>query len=287
MVRQTGISDQVKVLDSTPAEVSFGWIQGASHRIDNRMETRGAIGGGADFQYHLDKVVETTGTIETFPTSLEILKVFGSYSQGSITFTDTLPEHTIQMNTDSGNYIEISNAKFGRFSLEITKGEEVRLSVDFMGKSAETKSGSISYTLPTSSPLNFLDAKVKIDGSYVGSVESVSVEYNRDLEAVRGIENISSGDLRKPSEIIEKMKAISFNITIEITNGTAWNQVMGGSTIQDSRSDITIVIETGNGDITLTGSRVNDLDADKGADGEIRTVKISGNALDISVSNIT
>jgi len=107
------------------------------------------------------------------------------------------------------------------------------------------------------------------------------------LEAVRGIENVSDGDKRKPSEIIEKLKNITFDMTIEITDNTAWTQVMGGSTIQDSRSDVTIVIETANGDITITGCRVNDLDSDKGADGEIRTAKISGNALGMSVSGIS
>lgn len=287
MTRTTGISDKVKILDSGSSEVSFGFIQSASHRIDNRMETRAGVGGGTSYQYHFDRVVEISGSIDTFPTSLEILKIFGSYSSGSVTFTDTLPEHTIQMNTDGSNYIEITGAKFGSFTLEITKGEEVKLSVDFMGKSAEVKSGTISYSMPSVDPLNFLDAKVKIGGSYVGSLETTTIKYNRDLEAVRGIENVSDGDKRKPSEIIEKLKNITFDMTIEITDNTAWTQVMGGSTIQDSRSDVTIVIETANGDITITGCRVNDLDSDKGADGEIRTAKISGNALGMSVSGVS
>ena len=288
MARMTGVSDQV-VIKSGETEIEVGWLQSANYKLDNQTEAKAAIGGGVDYQYNLDGIAIVTGGFETNPVTLDLLKLMGTLSAGSITFGATLPECTVQMNSDDGNYVEIIKAKFSPVSIDIAKGEPMKVSFEFVAKDIDTKSGALDYTEPTVECIDFPTTKVKLGASYVGSVDSANISMDYGIEGHRGIENVAVGEIRKNTEVISKLKKIDFSMTIEITDGVAWTQAMGGTTISDTRTDTTITLETGGtltGVINLTGIRVKDISSDKAADGEVRTAIITGTALGMTVNGL-
>ena len=288
--RLTGVSDQIVFLDSGSSEISLGWINSGDYKIDNAVESKYAVGGGADAQYNLDGIVDVSGGFECNPLTLDILALLGTKTGTTITFGDTLPAAgTFQLNADSGEYVELQDFKWGSVSIDFASGEPLKLTFTGVGLDFEKKTGNIDYTEPSGEPLDFPNMKVKIGGVYVGSVQTGNFKLDYQAKGYRGIENTTAGDIRKNTEVITGVKKLELSVTIEITDGVAWTQAVGGATIPDSRSDTTVTIETGGtntGTINLTGVRFRDISADKANDGEVRTAIITGNVLGVSISDL-
>jgi hypothetical protein len=275
--RITGIVDQVKLTNSVPAEVSMDHIISCSCSIDNQSKPAGCIGQGSAYQYHQDGMVLVSGSIETEIVSLKILQLMGTYSAGwSVTLDDTLPAFTLAMNETATELLTLTGVKFGKVSLDFKEGEAIKATFDYQALTHASTTATVTYTKPSSAALMWTSAKAKFGSTYVGAVSSGNITYDRSIESKRGIENQSD---RNPSQIVEKMKNFTFNLTIDITDDVAWDLV-------DTRTATTLTLElpsTG-GSMVLSGVLVKDIKFDKKNDGEVRTVIVNGTALSAAIT---
>lgn len=303
MTIQTGISENIKVEEKSGGNTNitnrFGLLLNSSHTVVQPTETRGSIGSGAQPMATIDRVAEISGDIVCNPPKLRILEVFGNFiDNGDGTFTvnptDTLETYTFkQQKVSGGGTVTLDDFKFGSFSLTAEEDSELELTLD--GQALDF-SASDSETITTETPdknvREFFNAVVKIDGTAVGSVESFTVDFNRNLESFKGIEDDAAGEKRKPSVIIEKLFDISYDITINVENLRAYEEALDDSSspyeIQDSRSnvDIEIVLDTADGQdtLTLSNTRSDEVSSEQSADVDKVTATITGVAQDWQVN---
>lgn len=299
---ETGLADAISVVDSngSGSEIvnKFGILVGAQHSQSQDVTQKSSIGLQPRVQENLDGVAEISGQITSNPPNLQVLEIFGTFTDnGDDTYTvepdENLPVFEMeQQKIDGGGVATLEGFKFGSFSLSVQEDQELELEVSGMGDGFEfDDTATISQSQPDGSPRRFFDCKVKMDGTVVGSVDTATLDFNRDLEAFKGIEDDAAGEKRTPTELIEKMFGLSFNIVINIEDATAYEKALDDAgnpyTIQDERSDITIsiVIDTdaGTDEITYTGARAEEVSADMANDVEKRTATVSGVAQDWDV----
>lgn len=291
MARYSGILDKVQVLDSSENEITtaIGHIVGCGFGVDNKTEVKGSINAGADFVEHIDKVVDITAELTLNPINMKFLQLIGTIT-GTSPWTwewdDTLPEYKIKGNiVGSTMYATISNIKFGEVSIRFAEDNPLEVTLRGYAKNLMKATGSLTASTPTTARINFLDGYLDDGaGNEFAKIKTFTLDLRRDLEPRGGIEKRVSDAKRLPSDIIEKMKTITFSGTAEITDDSIFDKVMGGNTIADSRSDITLKLNfsSSQGYITLTGARINKFNHTKSADGEIRTVDFDGSALGIT-----
>jgi len=298
MTRISGISDEINVLDSTDTDITadLGHIMGFSYGIDEQAKPYPSMGAGASYQEIIDDFAIVSCGLVINPLTFKALKLIGTVT-GTTTWTftldDVLPEFDIKANIDGSYHAHVVDAKFGTCSIRVNKGNPVELVFDGLAKELKTVSGAITNTPPATARMFYLDGYLKIDSDVIGSVDNITIDINRGLEATRGVEQTTAGNKRKPSELIEKMKDITFSMTVEITDTKAYEKHFGTATypltIQDSRSSLSLylVFEGEQGTITLTGAKTQTLNHDRNADGEIRTVELKGLALGMSAANTT
>lgn len=306
MGRTTHLDGELEIEsgDGTILTDKIGFFDSASNNIDNNTETSAGIGGGANYDYNNDGVVQMDGSQEARIIDLSAIPMlFGTYTDNgdgtwSGTLDDELPIHNaVRQTTDDTDTenLEFVDVKFGSFTLDISKGEEVSLSLDWMAKDVNEYGSAITTAKPSLDPLMFFNAHVELDGTAVGDFESVSIDYDRDLEANKPITQDSSGEKRKPKYLDEKMKNLSVDLTIEVNDTWAWKQATnigtagdGNSIVEDERDDHTLAVVFDNGDkIELTGVRVGNVETEEGNEGEIKTADLTANALAGTLSGST
>jgi len=300
MTRTTGILDEVQIFDDTPTDITanVGHIMGASYSLDNKTKAYPSIGAGASYVELIDDFVDIKTTLTVHPLGTNkfdgVAQLFGTVTTAatwSWAWPDTLPEFKLNASLISGEYVEIDNIKFGSVSIKASKNNPIEVTLDGLAKNFKVISGSASNTPPNTARLFYLDGYGQIDGATIGSIDNISIDLDRGLEAVRGIEETSPGERRLPSEIIEKMKDIKFSVTIEITDDLAYKKALGASSlpyeIQDTRSNISLTLYLNSQvKIDLTGCAIQTLDHGKDADAEIRKVDIKGVAMGITISEV-
>jgi len=299
---ETGLSENISIKDSGSTEKAdlLGIISAANHSKSEDVNQVASVGQGAQYQQNIDGLVEVTGSVTGMPPNLKCLQFLGSFTDdGDGTYTveptTTLPEYTFkQQKIEGGGTATLSNFKFGSFSLSGSEGENLEVEFSGMGKDFSfDDSETISTPSVSGTVRRFFDLKVKIGDSpsVIGSVESFTIDFNRNLEAFKGIEDFTSGSKRKPTELIEKLFDGSFNLVINITDSTAYQRAMDDTSspyeVNDSRTDtkVQLVIDTSAGTDTLelTGARPDEVSADMANDAEKRTVTLSGVYQDWSV----
>lgn len=298
---ETGITDEIilEQSDNTDITDELGIITTASHTLNQPVEQRKSIGSGLKPIANLDQVAEITGSIEAQPPKLEVLKVFGTFTDNgdgtyTVTFDEKLPTHTLkQQKVDTGGTVTLDNFKFGSFSLDVSEGDTLSLSMDGQGTSFQNDTSETIET-PTGdfSARQFFDCVISIGGTVVGSVESATIDHNRELSAFKGIEDDATGEKRLPSELIETDFSFSFNVVINIGNNRAYEEALDDSSspleVQDSRTNTTVSIEIdtddGSDTFELTGALVEEVSAEQNNDGEVRTATLSGVAFDGTVN---
>jgi hypothetical protein len=145
-------------------------------------------------------------------------------------------------------------------------------------------SETITTEAPDTQVRKFFDAQVSMDGTTVGSVDSFTVDFNRDLEAFKGIEDDAAGEKRTPTEIVEKIFDVAFDIVINIENGRAYEEALGDSSspyeVKDDRGNITVTVTVdtpaGTDDLELQGARPEEVSAEQNNEGEVLTASVSG-----------
>lgn len=292
--RKTGITDEINVIEesgSTDITDQLGLVQSASWDIRDPAQRGNSVGGGTTTQQFIDGLIVPTVNLSLAVPSFEALQLVGSLSSGNVTFDDTLPKHTQKFQVDDSTVLEVTGVKYGRAVVNVSRGNMVTIDFEGIGTDFAFKDTTISTSLTTDDMLTYLDATYKIDGTVVGTVDSASITYERNISAERGIEDTSSGEKRLPTEIIERIKDVSSDATIEITDDTAWKEVHDDSTLpvepQDSRATVDVAIDLGDGgQLDLTGGKFQSEGGELAADNEIRTVDTEYQGQDASVSGI-
>jgi hypothetical protein len=288
MARMTNVSAKAQILSGvTDITDDLGYIESAGYDIRNNHEDYPSINGGTKYQYTLDGVCEIDGTLSVSILDFKALKLMGTLDGSwEVTLDDTLPSFTFKTVNEVGKLMNLNDFKFGRVTVRFNKTEK-RITADFEGKglSYEITTGAISPSVPSTIPLQSLDLSVKLGDTAVGSVASGTITYDRELEAVRGIESTSAGDKRKATALIEKLKNFEFDLEIEVTDSTPWTKALGGTVIQDTRTDTTLDLigSDTQGTIALTGVRA-DVSQELTAGAEIVTVRLTGTAKDATIT---
>lgn len=314
--RKTGLADAVQVQDDSGDDLFDSIdvnISGASHDVTIPSDRLASIGSGADYVARADQPVEVTGDISLRAISLKPFEMIGSRSDDGDVYTiepttdDVLPEwefvqqvtddETIRMGgyDDSGDEPSVEEGfKFDEATINIEKDSPVTLDFSGVGLFAEVREETIETNNSTLDPENWLDAHVEIDGEEVGSVDSAEVTIARDAEAVRGIENQKENYKLLATQVVEMMRDVSFNMTIEITDAQAWEEVFDDDSTplyaSDDREEVQINIVLGDrddgdeteyskgGELQVENALVTNATADLSDDAEVRTVDIEGNA---------
>lgn len=319
ITRKTGLSDAVQVQDDEGTDLFSSVdvnIQSASHDITLPSDLLGDVGSAAGYVSRADQPVEVTGDLSIRAITLEVMELIGDKSEDGDEYTvssqDQLPEwEFVQQITgsetlhlggfdDSGSDPESQEGfKFDEATLTIEQDSPVTIDFSGLGTFAEIKDETISTNNSTLDPSNWLDAFVEIDGEVVGSVQSVEATISRNASAERGIEQRDANFKMLPSEVIEGMRDVSFNMTVEITDLTAWEQVYDDDSLpltpSDDREEVQINIVLGSrddgdnsdysvgGELQLKNAVVTNANGDLSDDADVRTVDIEGNARDWEV----
>lgn len=294
MTRKTGIDDEAQIIQesgSNDITADLGQIQSAGWTIEDPSERKAGVGSGASFQANIDGLIIPRCSVVFVAQDLEVAKLMGSLSSGTITFDDILPKHTQKMQVGSNTVLSITGVKYGRMTLNVNQRDLVIAEFEGIGTDFQFSSGTISTPDPSGTLQSWLDAVYKIDGTAVGSVESAQYTYERSLQPVRGIEDTTSGQKRLPSEIIEKIKDFRHDATIEIEDDTAWKKAHDDSSLpidpQDSRTDKTTAVSLdGGGEMQLSQGRFVEDSGRLNEDKDVRTVDISGNAIAGTVTGL-
>lgn len=293
--RKTGVTDEVNVVEesgSTDITDELGLIQSASWDIRDPAERANSVGGGTTSQQFVDGLIVPNVTLSVAVPDLRALQLVGSLSSGSITFDDALPKHTQKFQVDTSTVLEVTGVKFGRAVVNVSRGNLVTIDFEGIGTDFTFSDSTISTSISTDDVLTYLDATYKVGGTAVGSVDSATFTYQRDISAERGLEDTSAGSKRLPTEIIERIKDVSSDATIEITDNTAWKEVHDDATLpvepQDSRSTVDVALDLGGGgQLDMTGGKFTSNQGELADDNDIRTVDVEYVGQDASVSGIT
>lgn len=304
--RKTGISDEINVVresDSQDVTGDLGIIQSASWTVNLPENPRSSVGQAPTLQAAVEQVAEVNVTLELEITDFQALKLVGTYTDNGdgtydLTLDDRLPYFTVKMNvTDNDDNLELTGVKFLTMTLTIQDGEPVQVTMEGVGKDADLLDEAISTPTPTA-PSQFLDAHLQLGGNDVASIDSATITYDRsqgaDAGPVRGLKNANADNRRQPDEIIEGNKFFDFDSTVNITDTQAFEETFNSSSqpygIEDatSRTTATMVLNNGDDNFELTDAKITENSGELNEDGgEVRTVDISGNSFDATVSGNT
>lgn len=311
--RKTGLADEVKLEDSSGNDLTdIGYFQTASHDISINSETLSAIGSGAKAVDRLDQPMEVSGDLSLRTTDLIATRLIGEYSEptastwrvdfSGISNDDKLPEfkyfqqisnsQTLVMggwSYSSGTISPEPGFKFTSATLTIEQEGAVELEFEGLGTYAEIQDTTISTTLPSSLGMaNWIDASVRIDGTAVGSLDTVEVSIDRNGEVVRGIESRVRDTRLLPDEVIEQELEIEFTLTIEVSDVQSWEELFQQTSFplqpEGERSERQIEVDLGDnssgnnvrGTLVLENALPDSVEGELSDDKDIRTVTLSG-----------
>ena len=305
--RKTGIADAVNIIresDSTDITDELGIIVNVSWSINLPENPRSSVGKAPTLQAAVEQPAEVGLTMELEINDFRAFKLFGTFTDNGdgtydVKLDDKLPEFTAKLEvTNNEDNLELTGLKFlGPNNLTISTGDAVNLTLEAQGKDADLLDENITQPDPAD-PSQPLDAYLKLGGNDVASVDSATITYDRsqgpDAGPNRGLKNANADNRRQPDEIIEGNKFFDFDSTVEITDKQAFEETFNSTSqpfgIEDatSRTTATIVINDGDDNFELTDAKITENTGELTNEaGEIRTVDLSGNSFDASISGNT
>lgn len=298
MANISGISDKIQVLKEVTyadggvfGEKVFGVTKRFEWRADtSTQQSYGLETTGPGACSNTDGVLQMTGTHEwefTDGRELEAILGTGTGTGGKFTLdvANSLPSYSVKVVEDSTNYSVIKGIKYSKFSINLTRGEEpITITADWFGKEIVTTT-SFTPTCATVEPLMYLDGCFAITGTYQTGIEDFTLEIDRACQPRRFMEQTSALSRRLISEIIEGPLAITYNGNMA-SKRKVLEEIWGGGSIADVRSDKTLSLHIGRGstelDLTITGMRHNTSGRILEKTQEVSLMDFSGVGLDIS-----
>ncbi|RLA75220.1 MAG: hypothetical protein DRG78_20700 [Epsilonproteobacteria bacterium] len=302
MSRYVGISDKIAMgkettfgTETSSYDVKLGIPQTFKWTSTASTKKIACLGNGVKYYKVVDGVESISGSVEYYLThGKELEFIFGDYSDDGSNFTldvsTPLPSYSIKAQYDNSNYVKILGVKFTKATLTFTKDDIVKVTADWLAQSISEVSGTNTDDATDSNDeITFLDGYIKIGTDVVAAVNSATLTIDWKSEALRGIEQVSAGDRRKITEIVEKNLDISGDLEADITSSIdLFQKYFGGTSIQDNRSTATITFNLARGShtftITLSDVTFTDINKESKAELEPRTVSLSFTALDIDAT---
>jgi hypothetical protein len=300
-----GFATKVQVLQEvtygggTGTEVVFGATKKFTWNTDASVtQTRALECAGPQASLNVDGVLNVTGTHEWEIISGRELKAIlgtetgGAGTQGSpwtLDVSNTLPSYCVKVVDESGDaddYLLISGIKYNKFTLSISRGNTVSISADWIGRKVEDTS-TFSPSCPSTEPLIAEDCYFILNSGTQTELDSLSLDISREIKPVRFIEATTTGNRRLISKIIEGPLSVTGSGTITGQRAIL-NNILGGSSVTDTRSDVTaeVVVKRGNitVDIPLTGVRLTTVSEDLDKTSELLLMNFGLIAKDLTAS---
>lgn len=267
-----GVSDLIQVLKETAfgdggaaGEKVFGVTKTFTWNVDtSTLQSFGLETSGPAGTFNVDGVFAVTGThVWELVDGREFEAIMGTLVDNDPDFTlsvaNTLPSYSVKAVDEAGDskYVIIKGLKYSRFSIALTRDDTIQITADWFAKTIENTT-TFTPTVATVEPLTYLDGYFQSGTVDVAEVEDITLEINRNCQPHRFIENTASGSRRLISEIIEGPLNITFNGSAAAQREML-EELFGGSTMQDVRSDKNMALITGRGtsalELNITGGR--------------------------------
>jgi len=304
--RKTGIADAVNIIresDSEDLTDELGIISSVEWGINLPEDPRSSVGKSPTLQASIEQLGSVDLRLEIEASDFRAFKLQGTYTDNGdgtydLTLDDRLPYFTAKLAvTESDDNLELTGLKFLTATLTIEDGQPVNIVFEAVGKDGQLLDESVSQPNPAD-PSQFLDAFIQLGGSDVASVNSATITYDRsqgrDTGAVKGLTNSNADNRRNPDEIIEGNKIFDFDSTVQITDTQAFEETFNSTSqpygLSDAtgRTSMTIVINDGDDNFELSDAKITENSGElRNEAGEIRTVDLTGNSFDATVSGNT
>lgn len=294
-----GISDKIQVLKETAfgdggaaGEKVFGVTRIFTWAVDTQTtQNYGLETSGPQGTCNTDGTMLVSGTHEWELTDgRELEAVMGTLVDSDPDFTldvaDALPSYSVKAVDEASDskFIIIKGLKYSKITVSLTRDETILFTADWFGQTIEDTT-TFTPTVTTICPLTFLDGYFQSGTANVGEVDSITLEIDRQCQPQRFIEQTASGSRRLISDIIEGPLAIAFNGTVGAQRETL-EEVWGGSTLQDVRTDKDMHLIIGRGtsalELDITGGRYTTTGRTLEKSAEVALQDFSGVGLDIS-----
>jgi hypothetical protein len=236
----------------------FEWKTETSTQQHYGLETT-----GPQATVNTDGVLQLTGTHEWELTDgREFEAILGTLAQITGTFSlnvaTTLPSYSVKVVDDSGSFNIIKGIKYSKFALNLARGDDpISISTEWVGKTIES-TGTFTPTASTVEPLMYLDGYLKLSTTNQTEVETINLEIDRKCQGRRFIESTAAGSRRLISAILEGPLSLAYNGSMGAQRDVL-EEIWGGSSLTDTRTDKNVVLHIGRGTmaltLTLTGGR--------------------------------
>lgn len=303
MARQSYNLDGVKFAEEgsygsagSTFNVDLGWVTSVEVNTTDEMQQLRHIKGGTDgllAESNLDLLHRVNGTLKSQPLDwIQLQYLLGDYT-ATTTYTIN-PSRDFTSLTMKGTYdetdaIQIVGLMFSKGTISLSEGEPVDISYDFIAKKDSSTTETVEGTTPSENPMTFLNGSFSVDGNNY-KINTATITVDLQATGKRNIENVSAGDERVITEIVKGNLDLSFDINADLEDiDNELDVYRGGTTVQEARSDFTIVLtmESADGDthtLTLTGARGSSFRKNFEISGEIKNFQFNGKALDIQAT---
>ena len=279
--------------------VDLGWLQSMSVDIADEVKQLRHIKGGTDgllAESNLDLLHTVTGNIETFAVDwIPLRYLLSDYTAPGGNYIIN-PSRTIDSLTAKGTYnnteaLQIVGLNLTKGTINLSVGEPVAINYDYIGKKESELTESVEGTVPSEKPMTFLSGSMTVNGEAF-KINDFTFDMPFETEAKRNIEVVSSGDERVITEVIKKNFSPSFTINADIdTSTTEYETYTGGTSVQEARSDFSIVLtmQSADGDThvaTITGAKGTTFSKGFNISGDIKNFDFNGVARDVQFTGV-
>lgn len=309
---QQGITDQARIIrksDSTDITSKLGKMLSLSWNINENSEREADVNSGANYRSNTDTLVTVDGTVSFRVSALDIFRLQGTYNESggtwTVTLEDTLPLFRIKaqvQETTDDRLLDIYAVKFGRGEVNVDKDGFMVATFDY--QAVLDDSGNSLYEFQDDTTISDpgvegyskrgFDTEFTIEGTAVGSGQSFTFTYNRDLDADKGIEPNDGRQRRAPTQLIEQLKDFQVQGDVDITDFQVFKETLDDDTFpltsQDRRTEKTVglgLAQSTSGSIEWTGAKLNPLSGELSNDAGKRQVGIEGNATGATITGST
>jgi len=308
---QQGITDQARIIrkaSSTDITSKLGKLITLSWNINEGSEREADVNSGANYRSNTDTLVTVDGQASFRVNAFDVFRLMGTYSESGGTWTvnldDILPLFEIKaqvQETSDDRLLHIFAVKFGRGEITVDKDGFMIANFDYQAVLSDADNffefqDDTTITDPGVEGYSKrgFDTEFKIDDSAVGSGQSFTFTYNRDLDADKGIEPNDGRPRRVPTQLIERLKDFQVNGDVDITDFQVFKEVLDVDTfpltVQDRRTEKSLELglaQSTSGSIKWTGGKLNPLSGELGNNAEKRSVGIEGTATGATITGST
>ncbi len=283
---KSGIIEKVQMNEETEfgdggagSTVEFGFIQKLNWMAETNTTANYSVDGDHKPNNLTDGVLSFSGGLEWKLTDgRELECIFGDLTDGgagsfSLATSNELPSYGWYGVLDNSTVAQGKGFKFSRVTINGSRDGVIICSSDLVGQNVVT-GGTITVQTPTEKPFVWLDANITINGGTAVDLEDFSLVIERNTEARRGIEATTENNKRLITSVFEKNLSITGSFTA-VAKKEVFEAVLGGTTIDDYRSESNIVFNFSNETNTLVltvSGLLTSVARDTGAEDELVTM---------------